>query len=88
VVELGSANDAVRPVVVRVSHLKPAPAGGYYELWMKTGPGDPTGLVAFNTGSGGDIVAHTTMPADLGWTRCWVTLETSDGHRAIVLRVA
>lgn len=89
VVELGSANDAVRTVVVRVSHLKPAPTGGYYELWMQTtGGGDPTGLVAFNTGSGGDVVARTTMPADMGWTRCWVTLETADGHRATVLRVA
>jgi hypothetical protein len=88
VVELGSANDAVRTVIVRVSHLKPAPTGGYYELWMQTGRGDPTGLVAFNTESGGDVVARTTMPADMGWTRCWVTLETSDGHRSTVLRVA
>jgi hypothetical protein len=88
VVELGSANDAVRTVIVRVSHLKPAPAGGYYEMWMQTGRGDPTGLVAFNTGSDGDVVARTTMPADMRWTRCWVTLETSDGHRSTVLRVA
>jgi Anti-sigma-K factor rskA len=88
VIELGSANDAVRTVVLRVSHLKPAPSGGYYEMWMQTRNGDPTGLVAFNTTSGGDVVARTTMPADMTWTRCWVTLETANGHRSTVLRGA
>ena len=87
-IELGSPDGAVRDVVVRVSGLDPAPKGGYYELWMQTGQGDPTGMVTFNTGSDGDIVAHTTMPSSLTWSRCWVTLETMDGHHSTVLQTA
>jgi hypothetical protein len=88
-IELGSADGgAVRPVVVRVNDLAPAPKGGYYELWMQTGKGDPTGMVAFNTESDGDVVAHTTMPAGMTWSRCWVTLEAADGERSTVLRTA
>jgi hypothetical protein len=87
-IELGSPGSAVRNVVVRVDNLPPAPKGGYYELWMQTGPGDPTGMVTFNTGSDGDIVAHTTMPSAMTWSRCWVTLETVDGHHSTVLRTA
>ena len=88
VIDVGAANGAVRPLVLHVSRLAPAPKGGYYELWMQTGAGDPTGMVAFNTDSGGGVVAQTTMPADMGWSRCWVTLESADGHRSTVLRVA
>jgi hypothetical protein len=87
-VELGAPDGAVRPVVVRVDSLAPAPKGGYYELWMQTGKGDPTGMVAFDTGSDGDIVAHTTMPAGMTWSRCWVTLEAADGHHSTVLQKA
>jgi hypothetical protein len=87
-VELGSADGAIRAVVVRVDNLGPAPKGGYYELWMQTGAGEPTGMVTFNTGSDGDVVAHTTMPAGMTWSRCWVTLETADGHHTTVLQPA
>jgi hypothetical protein len=87
-IELGSSDSAIRDVVVRVDNLPPAPKGGYYELWMQTGPGDPTGMVTFNTRSDGDIVAHTTMPSSLTWSRCWVTLETMDGHHSTVLQTA
>jgi hypothetical protein len=87
-VEFGSPHGAVRTVVVRVNDLAPAPKGGYYELWMQTGPGDPTGLVTFNTESDGDIVAHTTMPATMTWSRCWITLEYADGGHSTVLRTA
>jgi hypothetical protein len=88
-IEFGSPNGAIRPVVVRVNNLAPAPSGGYYELWMQTGrPGEPTGMVTFNTGSGGDVVARTTMPTGMTWTRCWVTLETQDGRRSTVLVTA
>ena len=88
VVELAAADGAVRAVVVRVHDLTPAPDGGYYELWMQTGHGDPTGMVAFNTGSNGDVVARTTMPAGMGWSRCWVTMETAAGRRSTVLKLA
>jgi hypothetical protein len=87
-IELGSPDGAVRDVVVRVSGLDPAPKGGYYELWMQTGPGDPTGMVTFNTESDGDIVAHTTMPAAMTWSRCLITLESADGRHSTVLRTA
>ena len=40
-VEFGSPHGAVRTVVVRVNDLAPAPKGGYYELWMQTGPRRP-----------------------------------------------
>jgi hypothetical protein len=87
-IELGAADGAVRPVVVRIDNLAPAPKGGYYELWMQTGSGDPTGMVAFDTGSDGDVIAHTTMPSAMTWSRCWVTLETADGRRSTVLKPA
>ena len=87
-IDFGHPVGAIRAVVVRVDNLPPAPSGGYYELWMQTGRGDPTGMVTFNTGSDGDIVAHTTMPAEMTWSRCWVTLEKSDGRRSLVLRTA
>jgi hypothetical protein len=53
---------------------------------MQTGQGDPTGMVTFNTESDGDIVAHTTMPAAMTWSRCRITLESADGSHSTVLR--
>ena len=89
VVDIGSAGDnPIRQVRVRVQGLDPAPEGGYYELWMQDGTSEATGMVAFNTQDDGDVVAHTSMPADMGWTKCWVTLETPDGRRTTVLRLA
>ena len=76
---------AGRQVVVHVDGLKPAPAGGYYELWMQNGSDEPTGIVAFDTGSSGHVDARTTLPAGMTWTRCWVTLERANGSRTTVL---
>jgi anti-sigma-K factor RskA len=88
VVDIGNSNGAVRQVVLHVDGLKPAPTGGYYELWMQNGQSDPTGLAAFDTGQSGHVVATATMPAKLGWTRCWVTLERGDGSRSTVLQLS
>jgi anti-sigma-K factor RskA len=88
VVDIGHSSSGVRQVVLHVDGLRPAPAGGYYELWMQNGNSDPTGLAAFDTGSNGHVVANATMPATLGWTRCWVTLERSDGSSSTVLQLS
>jgi anti-sigma-K factor RskA len=86
VVDIGNSHNGVRQLVLHVDGLRPAPAGGYYELWMQKGNSDPTALAAFDTGSSGHVVANASMPASLGWTRCWVTLERSDGSSSTVLQ--
>jgi hypothetical protein len=89
VVDIGSsAGGPVRDVKVHVNGLRPAPKGGYYELWMQDGSSEPTGLVAFNTSGSGSVVANTTIPEDMPWTKCWVTLERADGSRTTVLTLA
>ena len=87
-IDIGSVDSSIRQVRVNVDNLPPAPEGGYYELWMQDGSSDPTGMVAFDTPGSGDVVAHTTMPAKMGWTRCWITLERADGTESTVLRLA
>jgi len=87
-IDIGSAKSAIRQVRVNVDNLPPAPEGAYYELWMQDGSSDPTGMLAFDTPGSGDVVAHTTMPANMGWTKCWVTLEKPDGSESTVLRLA
>jgi Anti-sigma-K factor rskA len=85
VMDIGAPSGNVRDVVVHVHGLQPAPAGGYYELWMQNGSDDPTGIVAFDTDSSGHVDATTTLPAGMSWTRCWVTLERANGSRTTVL---
>ena len=88
VVDVGSSGGPVRDVQVHVNGLPPAPKGGYYELWMQDGSSEPTGLVAFDTSGTGSVVANTTIPKDMPWTKCWVTLERADGSRTTVLTLA
>jgi hypothetical protein len=88
VIDIGKTDGPIRQVAVHVDKLAPAPNGGYYELWMQDGSNDPTGMVAFDTDTAGNVVAKTTMPAGMGWTRCWVTLERADGSETTVLTVA
>ena len=83
-----SASGPVRDVQMHVSGLPPAPKGGYYELWMQDGSSEPTGLVAFDTSGTGRVVADTTIPKDMPWTKCWVTLERADGSRTTVMTLA
>ena len=85
VMDIGTASHNVRDVVVHIHGLKPAPTGGYYELWMQNGGDEPTGIVAFDTDSNGHVDARTTLPAGMTWTRCWVTLERANGSRTTVL---
>ncbi len=85
VMDIGTASDNVRQLVVHVDGLKPAPPGGYYELWMQNRGDEPTGIVAFDTGGDGHVDATSTLPAGLTWTKCWVTLERADGSRTVVL---
>jgi len=85
VMDIGAASGNVRDVVVHVHGLRPAPAGGYYELWMQKGGDEPTGIVAFDTDGSGHVDARTTLPAGMTWTRCWVTLERANGSRTTVL---
>jgi hypothetical protein len=88
VLDIGSESNNVRDLVVHVDGLKPAPEGGYYELWMQNGGDEPTGIVAFDTNESGDADAKATLPAGMGWTRCWVTLETANGSRTTVLQAS
>lgn len=73
--QVGDAHGAMRPVVFRVSGLHPAPAGHYYEMWFSTG-GEAVEMMAFNTGSDGSVTVHTEIPVGIGWSRCWVSLES------------
>jgi len=77
-----------RDVVVKVKHLTPVP-NGYYEMWMSDGH-DTLAVVAFNTHSDGTATVDTTLPAGMGWHRCWVTREGtgSGGSSAPVLKSA
>jgi hypothetical protein len=77
-VDFGKADGPVRPVVLKVSGLPPAPDGTYYEMWMSDGDEQmPVG--AFDTASDGTVTAKMTIPSDMGWKRCWVTV--ADGGR-------
>jgi hypothetical protein len=88
VVDIGRSSGPVRDVQLHVNGLPPAPNGGYYELWMQDGSSDPTGVVAFDTSKTGGVVADTTIPKDMPWTKCWVTLERADGSRTTVMTLA
>jgi hypothetical protein len=88
VLDIGSASENNRDMVVHVDGLRPAPQGGYYELWMQNGGDEPTGIVTFDTNQDGHADAKATLPAGLAWTRCWVTLEKADGSRTVVLQAS
>jgi Anti-sigma-K factor rskA len=74
---LGQPDGAMRPIVLEVHGLKPQPAGRYYQMWFAD-RGEKVALIAFNTSSGGDVTVHGEIPASVGWTRCWVTIESED----------
>lgn len=75
VLQVGNADGSMRPVVFKVSDLKPAPAGRYYEMWFSSGA-ETVGMMAFNTGSDGSVTVHAEIPAGLRWNRCWVSMES------------
>ena len=75
-VDFLEADGAVRPVVVTISNLPPAGDGHYYQLWMSEN-GENMPVAAFNTDSDGSVTAKSTMPADMGWDRCWITLDST-----------
>jgi hypothetical protein len=86
-VAVGHPDGAVEPVVVSISHLDPAPADQYYEIWFQTGGHDVPG-VAFNAGSNGRAEVHISAPTNTNWVRCWITRQSiSDpGASTIVMR--
>jgi hypothetical protein len=75
--QLGHADGAMRPVVLEVHGLRAQPAGRYYQMWFAD-HGDKVALIAFNTSSGGDATVRGEIPANMGWTRCWITLESDN----------
>ena len=75
-IDFQETTGSVRPVVVRVSDLPPASDGHYYQLWMSE-KGESMPVAAFNTGSDGSVTAKSTMPANMGWDRCWITLDST-----------
>ena len=62
--ELGHAKGAMRPAVLKVDHLPPAPAGEYYEMWFSNGD-DSVGLMAFNTEADGTVTVHSAVPTGM-----------------------
>lgn len=82
--EVSGVSGGMRQVVFSVDHLPPAPAGDYYEAWYQSGAEAMT-LATFDTPSSGHVQLRTTMPAALGWSRCWVTLESVHGGRSRVV---
>jgi hypothetical protein len=76
--QVGYTSGSMRPVVFKVSGLRPAPKGHYYEMWFSDGARQE-GLLAFDTGRNGSVTVHGEIPATMAWKHCWVTLEgTSD----------
>ena len=81
--ELGHAEGAMRPAVLKVDHLPPAPAGEYYEMWFSNGD-DSVGLMAFNTEADGTVTVHSAVPTGMAWTRCWVSLEREHNGKTVL----
>jgi hypothetical protein len=77
-IDLGRPDGAMRPAVLRVQNLQPAPSGEYYEMWFSSGD-DTVGMMAFNTETNGMVTVRSAVPAGMRWTRCWVTLERESG---------
>ncbi len=86
-VAVGPANGAIEPVVVRITHLRPAPADHYYEIWFQTGGRQIPG-VAFNPGADGTAEVRLTAPTNTRWLRCWITRQSlaDPGASTIVMR--
>jgi len=75
--ELGAEDgQAMRTAVLTVKNLPPAPAGSYYDMWMTSGAGDDVSLMAFDTNKNGSITVRTSIPADIPWKRCVVSLKS------------
>ncbi len=87
VVDFGHVNGAVRPLRITVTGLTSAPDGHYYQMWLSKG-NETMAVAVFDTDSGGAAQLTAAMPADMGWDRCWVTLEdpAPNGASTTVLR--
>jgi hypothetical protein len=83
--EIGKADGAMSPAVLRVSDLPPAPAGEYYEMWF-TSKDDTVGIMAFNTNADGTVKVDGAIPAGMHWDRCWVSLESDAGNGHTVVK--
>jgi hypothetical protein len=85
-VEIGEPQGAVRRVVLTVKNLPPAPEGHFYQMWIVDGP-SRISAVSFDTSGRDRARVETVMPADMGWTECWVTMEGFSDRRSVpVLR--
>ena len=86
-VDFGRADQGTRPMLVKIDHLRPAPAGFYYEMWFQV-PGDKVSAVTFNTGASGRATVRAAISANMHWGACWVTLEKVGGPDSdrVVLR--
>jgi hypothetical protein len=73
-IDIGKETGSVRPLVLRVDGLEPAPEGQYYQMWFDTGDATMP-IVAFNTSRDGKVEVRGAMPAGLEWVSCWVTIE-------------
>src|SRR4249920_3424318 len=85
-VDFGRADQGTRPMLVKIDHLRPAPAGSYYEMWFQVS-GDKVSAVTFNTGSSGRATVRAAISANMHWGACWVTLEKvggPDGDRVVL----
>lgn len=81
-IDFGSADGAMRPAILRVQNLPPAPSGEYYEMWFSTGD-ETVGMMAFNTETNGTVTVKSAVPSGMRWSRCWVTLERDTGSGTV-----
>jgi Anti-sigma-K factor rskA len=86
-VDFGPAAGGTRPIMLRVRGLTPAPAGEYYEMWMRVGS-DAVSVATFNTGPSGGATVRGSLAGGMSWRSCWVTLERVGGGHHTVLRAA
>ena len=86
-VDFGPAGGGTRPILLHVRGLAPAPAGRYYEMWMRVGT-DAVSVATFNTGTSGTATVRASLAGGMSWRSCWVTLERVGGGHRTVLRAA
>ena len=70
-----------------ITHLHPAPADNYYEIWFQTGGRQIPG-VAFNAGCRRHGRDPLSAPTNTKWVRCWITRQSlaDPGASTIVMR--
>jgi hypothetical protein len=83
-VAVSEVDGGLRQVSIRLVHMRPARADGWYEMWYSGSEGNWK-IASFDVPASGSVELHTTIPADASWTRCWVSLKAPSAQPTRVL---